>query len=135
MSAGCGSWGVHPALNFERAREDAAGQVRWLQPDYQIPRFAKGAAAKSGELNPGETVVVLDSGLPAFPKDPYEQAVAVEAVLLAAGRPIDAAEPARSFKGRAKAIEQWMVKVMESRVRYGRARALAGGKFAARRMA
>ena len=45
-------------------------------------------------------MVVLDRGLPAFPKDPYEQAVAVEAVLLAAGRPTDAAEPARSFKGR-----------------------------------
>ena len=29
------------ALNAERAKEEAAGQVRWLRPEYQIPRFAK----------------------------------------------------------------------------------------------
>ena len=28
------------ALNAERAAEEAAGTVRWLRPDYQIPRFA-----------------------------------------------------------------------------------------------
>jgi hypothetical protein len=28
------------ALNTERAEEEATGQVRWLRPDYQIPRFA-----------------------------------------------------------------------------------------------
>ena len=30
------------ALNAERAAEEAEGKVRWLRPDYQIPRFAKG---------------------------------------------------------------------------------------------
>jgi hypothetical protein len=29
------------ALNAERAAEEAAGHIRWLRPDYQIPRFAK----------------------------------------------------------------------------------------------
>lgn len=29
------------ALNAERAAEEKAGHVRWLRPDYQIPRFAK----------------------------------------------------------------------------------------------
>lgn len=29
------------ALNAERAAEEAAGTVRWLRPDYQIPRFGK----------------------------------------------------------------------------------------------
>ncbi len=29
------------ALNAARAAEEAAGQVRWLRPDYQIPRFAR----------------------------------------------------------------------------------------------
>lgn len=34
-------------LNKERAAEEAAGQVRWLRPDYQIPRFgAKPAKGK-----------------------------------------------------------------------------------------
>ena len=47
------------ALNAERAKEEAAGHVRWLRPDYQIPRFAKGAAApKSGELDLGDAVTL-----------------------------------------------------------------------------
>lgn len=33
------------ALNHVRAAEEAKGQVRWLRPDYQIPRFAKGKKA------------------------------------------------------------------------------------------
>ena len=28
------------ALNAVRAAEEAAGHIRWLRPDYQIPRFA-----------------------------------------------------------------------------------------------
>ncbi len=28
------------ALNHERAAEEAGGHIRWLRPDYQIPRFA-----------------------------------------------------------------------------------------------
>ena len=27
------------ALNATRAKEEAAGNIRWLRPDYQIPRF------------------------------------------------------------------------------------------------
>jgi hypothetical protein len=29
------------ALNAERAKEEAEGKIRWLRPDYQIPRFAR----------------------------------------------------------------------------------------------
>lgn len=29
------------ALNHERAAEEAEGHIRWLRPDYQIPRFGK----------------------------------------------------------------------------------------------
>lgn len=29
------------ALNHERAAEEKAGTIRWLRPDYQIPRLAK----------------------------------------------------------------------------------------------
>ena len=30
------------ALNAERAKEEAEGNIRWLRPEYQIPRFALG---------------------------------------------------------------------------------------------
>ncbi len=123
------------ALNAERANEEAAGQVRWLRPDYQIPRFAKGAAAKSRELDLGETVVAIDKGLPAFPTDRYEQPLAIEAVLAASGRPMEAAELARSFKRGGKRIEQRVVQVLATLTRYGRVTALPSGKFAARRAA
>jgi hypothetical protein len=123
------------ALNAERAKEEASGHVRWLRPGYQVPRFAKGAAAKSGELDLGETVVAMDKGLPVFPKERYEQPLAVEAALLAAGRPMDAAELSRAFKGRAKATEQRIVQVLGTLARYGRVTALANGKFAARKAA
>lgn len=32
------------------------------RPDYQIPRFAKGKAARTGELALGEAVVVIAAG-------------------------------------------------------------------------
>src|SRR5690606_22663257 len=33
------------ALNHERAAEEKSGTIRWLRPDYQIPRFAPDAGA------------------------------------------------------------------------------------------
>jgi SAM-dependent methyltransferase len=123
------------ALNAERAKEEAAGLVRWLRPDYQIPRFAKGAAAKSGELDLGEAVVAIDKALPAFPTDRYEQPLAVEAMLAAAGRPMSAAELARGFKRGGKRIEQRVVQVLTTLARYGRVSVLSDGAYSARRAA
>ncbi|WP_298160580.1 DNA methyltransferase [Brevundimonas sp.] len=124
------------ALNAERAAEEAAGHVRWLRPDYQIPRFAKGAAApKSGELDLQDTVVALDKGLPAFPKDKGEQVMAIRAVLVASGRPMDAAAVSRAFKRGGKGIEQRVVQALNTLVRYAEITPLPNGTFAARRAA
>ncbi|WP_374516204.1 type IIL restriction-modification enzyme MmeI [Brevundimonas sp.] len=124
------------ALNAERAAEEAAGHVRWLRPDYQIPRFAKGAAApKSGELDLGATVVAIDKGLPAFPKDKGEQVMAIRAVLQGSGRPLDAPAIARAFKGGGKRIEQRVVQALATLVRYGEVTPLPNGSYAARRAA
>lgn len=124
------------ALNAERAKEEAAGHVRWLRPDYQIPRFAKGAAsAKTGELDLGAKVVAIDKGLPAFPKDKGEQVMAIRAVLQAANRPMDAAAVSRAFKGGGKKIEQRVVQALRTLVRYAEITPLPGGTYAARRAA
>jgi hypothetical protein len=123
------------ALNAERAKEEAAGHVRWLRPDYQIPRFAKGAVAKSGELELDDAPAPAAKGLPAFPTDRYEQPLAVEAALAAAGQPLDAAALARRFKGAGKRREQRIVQVLGTLARYGRVAALPGGKFATRKAA
>ncbi len=123
------------ALNAERAREEAAGHVRWLRPDYQIPRFAKTTATKTGEMDLGEKVVAFDRSLPDFPKDRYEQPLAVEFLLLSAGRPMDAAELARGFKRGGKRIEERIEQVLTTLARYGRITAADGGRYAARRAA
>ncbi len=123
------------ALNAERAREEAAGHVRWLRPDYQIPRFAKEAKAMTGDLDLGETLVALDKGLPEFPKDPYEAPLAIERLLIAAGRPMDAAELARGFKRGGKRIEQRITQALTTLARYGNIIALDGGRYASRRAA
>lgn len=124
------------ALNAERAKEEAAGHVRWLRPDYQIPRFAKGAAsAKTGELDLGAQVVAIDKGLPAFPKDKGEQVMAIRAVLQAANRPMDAAAVSRAFKGDCKKIEQRVVQALRTLVRYAEIIPLPDGTYAARRAA
>ena len=124
------------ALNAERAKEEAAGQVRWLRPDYQIPRFAKGAAAqKTGELDLGANVVAIDKGLPAFPKDKGEQVMAIRAVLQGAASPMDAAAVSRAFKSGGKKIEQRVVQALNTLVRYAEITALPDGTFAAKRAA
>lgn len=37
------------ALNAERAKEEAEGNIRWLRPEYQIPRFANGTKPRTGK--------------------------------------------------------------------------------------
>lgn len=123
------------ALNAERAREEASGHVRWLRPDYQVPRFAKGKAAKTSELDFGPKVVAFDKRLPAWPSDRDEHSLAVEDMLVSAGRPMDAATIARGFRSGGKKIERRVDAALHSLSRYGRITALPDGRFVARRAA
>lgn len=106
--------------------------MRWLRPDYQIPRFAKGATAKSGDLDLGEAPVEADEELLDFPKDAADRPPAVLAALDAAGEPLDPAALARRFKKGGKRIEQGVIKALASLVRWGHVTALADGRFAGR---
>jgi SAM-dependent methyltransferase len=123
------------ALNAERAKEEAAGHVRWLRPDYQIPRFAKGVERKSGELDLGETVVAIDKALPAFPTDRDEAPLAVEQALILAGRPLALAELARTFKKGGKRLEPRVARALNTLVRFGSVSLTADGRYVARRAA
>lgn len=125
------------ALNAERAKEEAQGFVRWLRPEYQEPRFGKQAAAqKTGDLELEEKVVAIDKALPAFPKDRYEQPLAVEAALIRHALPLDAAGINKLFKSNAtQARAKRISEVLTTLARYGRIVALDEGRFAARRAA
>jgi hypothetical protein len=123
------------ALNAERAREEAAGHVRWLRPDFQIPRFAKVATPKTGELGLVEALPAAAIGLPSLPRDRYEHPLAVEALLVGAGRPMTPAEIARGFRRGGRRLEPRVVQALATLARYGRVSALADGRFSARRAA
>jgi hypothetical protein len=123
------------ALNAERAREEAGGHVRWLRPGYQMSRFARRMPSEAWELDLPATVVAIDRGKPAFPKQRHEQPLAVEAMLAAGGRPMDAAAIARAFKGGGARIEPRVAQVLLTLARYGHIAALPDGRFAARRAA
>jgi len=123
------------ALNAERAREEAAGKVRWLRPDYQIPCFAKTAAPRTGEMDLGPKIVAFDKRLPAWPSDRDEHPLVVEAMLLSADEPMDAAAVARGFRSGGKKIEKRVESALHSLARYGRISALRDGRFVARRAA
>jgi hypothetical protein len=123
------------ALNAERAAEEAAGHVRWLRPDFQIPRFAKGAAAVTGELDLGPTVVAFDRDKPAFPRGRYEQPLAVKRLLVVSGKPLDEADISRAFKGPWKPRLLSIAAALASLDSYGEIERLEDGRFAARRAA
>lgn len=121
------------ALNAERADEEARGHVRWLRPDYQIPRFGKGLKTESAvEFDLGDKVVAIDKDLPIFPKDRYEQPLAVKHVLARSGRAMTHDAIARAFKGPHKARLRRIEEIVTVLVRYGDATALADGRVVAR---
>ena len=89
------------ALNNERAKEEKRGHVRWLRPDYRIPRFAKGVdkkAAKEEGAQIAAELIAAGEQKPSFPTDAVEQTAAVFAALAAAGGPLDAKGLAARFE-------------------------------------
>jgi hypothetical protein len=87
------------ALNNDRAHEEATGIVRWLRPDYQIPRL--GSVKEKAELDldgvaPGQEAPTALK--PSFPADDLAQTAAVMAALAASSTPLDSISVAATFK-------------------------------------
>jgi hypothetical protein len=125
------------ALNKERSEEEKRGLVRWLRPDYQIPRFAKGvdkqAAKEEGAQVAAELIAAVEQK-PSFPAGAVEQTAAVFAALAAASRPLDAKGLAAQFK-RTKTTEKKVGEVLASLARLGYVTSEDGKTFALRRVA
>lgn len=83
------------ALNAERAREEAAGQVRWLRPDYQNPDGTQAATQKALDIAAAEAVEVE-----AWPGDLAARMTAVRGALGQRGGAATAQEIAAGFKPR-----------------------------------
>ncbi len=107
------------ALNRERAEEERRGIVRWLRPDYQIPRFGK-ALAKEEQIEADMEAPLAPTTLPAWPKDPLDQIRLVRGRLLSVGRPVSAEDITAGFKGGRNRREA-VARVLETLVAIGQA--------------
>ena len=125
------------ALNKERAEEEKRGVIRWLRPDYQIPRFARRAdmqaVAESGAQITAD-LIGLVARKPAFPASAVEQTAAVFATLATANGAIDARGLADRFRNN-KTAEKKIGSVLASLARLGYVASRDGRTFALRRTA
>jgi hypothetical protein len=113
------------ALNQERAAEEKRGLVRWLRPDYQIPKLGA-KAPKPAEEHVGELDIIVPEaaiGLPKWPKDGLEQIKLVRDVLAKAASPAPPDAIAAAFDGRTSPQRRDRVaQVLETLVATGAAR-------------
>lgn len=124
------------ALNKARAAEEAKGQVRWLRPDYQIPRF--GSVTEKQEQLEADLGIVPSAAAKlraGFPTGAVEQAGAVMAALAAATSPLSALEVALTFK-QGRKVEPQVRATLAAMARMGFIAVHdAGSRFAIRRAA
>lgn len=92
------------ALNRERAQEEKRGLVRWLRPEYQIPRFgSEKEKAEQLEADLGENLAARSGAKPPFPAKELDQTPAVLYQLMESGEPLDASLIAARFRQGQKA--------------------------------
>jgi hypothetical protein len=126
------------ALNKERVKEEASGQVRWLRPDYQIPRF--GSAAQKAELRlvggamREEASLATTEPKPAFPSDNVAQTAAVMSALATASGPIDGSAITAGFR-QARRVAAQVDAVLAALARMGFVNTSDGGRTFSRRRA
>ena len=110
------------ALNKERAAEEARGLVRWLRPDYQIPKL--GHKVAQGEQTEADVAVVEPGAKsPKWPADAFDQIRIVRDVLAKAPAPLAPDALAAAFDGRLTPKRRARVEqVLETLVATGAAR-------------
>ena len=118
------------ALHDERVEEEKRGIVRWLRPEYQIPRFG-GAAATTQEpalelddAAVAEAVTAEDKR--AWPAGAIEQIGAVKTAV--ATEPITPAEVASAFAGAPRPL---IIRHLETLVMVGEVRKMPHGRYVA----
>ena len=139
------------ALNKQRSIEEKTGKVRWLRPDYQIPRLGSDAdkarleeerrvAKEAARLKPDQGTLRFEDDLremkPKFPTgQELAETVAVMRVLEAATEAVTIADIAKHF-AQGKAIEKRVALTITALARLGHLSSPDGGRrFALRRVA
>ena len=112
--------------------------MRWLRPEYQIPRF--GTPKEKAELDLVGGTMGAEAAAPAGPKPSFPagdvaQTAAVMAALASASRPLDAAALAAGFK-QGRRVAPKIAAVLAALARMGFAASADGGRtFSLRRAA
>jgi hypothetical protein len=117
------------ALHDERVAEEKQGRVRWLRPEYQVPRFGRGeapAAAAEPALTGEAAQPPAANGKRPWPGSAIEQIAELKALVAAA--PASTEEAAAAF-GRAPA--ELVRRHLETLVLVGEVRQDEHGRFAA----
>ena len=129
------------ALNAERRREEAAGQVRWLRPEFQHPTAPapqqEAIPIGTGREGPFTGPSRVPAAQTASPRGPWpatlpEQVAAVAGVLAASSLPLSAADVASRFQGKGP-WKKRLPQLLETLVVLGRARRLEDGRFSGSR--
>ncbi|HZS09584.1 MAG TPA: hypothetical protein VFD58_32450 [Blastocatellia bacterium] len=113
------------ALNAERAREERAGLIRWLRPEYQNPAGAVQSGFEAGSQAAEAATTSREEKL-AWPKSLAEQARAVRAALVARQGVVTAEQLAKTFK--AARVDR-VAELLQTLVSLGQAREVEEGKF------
>jgi hypothetical protein len=125
------------ALNHERAAEERRGHVRWLRPDYQIPRFGKALdkmAAKEEQIEAALGIEEKGGRKGSFPADAVGQTAAVFAALAASTGAVTVADIAAGYR-KSKNLESTIAGVLASLTRLGHVSTRDGKTFELRRAA
>lgn len=88
------------ALNQTRAAEEADGLVRWLRPDYQVPKLSHKVARPEGQQTEADLVIRPGADKPKWPTDNGEQITVLVDLLRKAHAPVLPEALAASFDGR-----------------------------------
>jgi hypothetical protein len=114
------------ALNHERAEEEKRGIIRWLRPEYQIPKL--GAKAPKGKTEELDLEIIETTTKPKWPTDAHDQIRRVRDLLAKSEGLASADGIAAAFDGRNSAARKTRVaKVLETLVITGAARASEDG--------
>ena len=112
-------------LNKERAAEEAAGQIRWLRPDYQNPEGRKAETKrKTTEMDLG--VAAMVEKVP-WPKTLPEQIAAVREALGEMGEATPEQIARRFVRARTTAVQP----LLESLAALGQADVTEDGRYVA----
>lgn len=117
-------------LNEERAAEEARGEIRWLRPEFQIPKLGAKAPQPAMDVATNAAVIIPDTEKPSWPKEPMDQIRILRKAMQGAATPMSPGDLSARFKGGRKREER-IGSLLRDMVELGIARAATdrAGRF------